>query len=831
MTVDLLHKIIHLTARLKDDDGCDSSDSNCQMPVSQDLLTIGLAVGLPAAAVVLILSYFLFTNYRKNKKEDQEHDPDFDENGEATALPDFPPNSRYGRSLGMEDPFDNRNSIRYPPPHNYRNDDGTQSSNSSLVHGSTGRGEKYVESFVLPYHHQIGSKVSLDEYAKQLGEYRGAYGGTPRASAYVQSYNNHPGMGTRNSSASNLNFSSAPKSNSVSPQKSNLRYEQKQKYENIPNHSLTEIQDSTIISDDHDRDSDHDYHHDNNTINANETDDIEEISNDSDSFKHSAPNPKFEINYENESDLKVNNAYNPKKTSPSSNISDSHPFSDPIPDQPINESTESFNTTNDQFGGSMNNEESQSSNKPTLNKSFPRFSADLDQSRDENNASPFHDNAEILTGSKSLGINENDDHIDGDFDFSNDSGNLSAVNTVNNDHEGEQITANTSATNLDVSKNNIEDVDYNQQNDVISGNDQHIPTITTNSDNLTLDQENPNGGRKSPRISAFNLLKNDSDDEQEDVNEEYDEDKPIPHDKLSPEQEEELKRMKSVYKLYFDRDNSIKRKDSIKTSNEDGYEANYEFKADPDQPLPEVNVDQYLKVNKNLKVDTNYDKRLTTTSSIYTDHEDDFSTQQQQYNHYLQDQQFQQFYQQHVQSLPPLQSLPHPSDIRQSTIQTYTDYQPRSKGPGAMSPPMQKQPFNPIDNNDVWSPKLNNQATFGNGENSPNGGQVSPSVPSASQLARSSVVMLNPVTEITKQRKFKPAGSLPTAHNNNHAYAQNYGYPQSQQYPQQQYSQQQPMYHQPPNGQMYAHQQNSASSDLIPGGKKSDVRKMMNNNF
>ena len=58
--------------------------------------------------------------------------------------------------------------------------------------------------------------------------------------------------------------------------------------------------------------------------------------------------------------------------------------------------------------------------------------------------------------------------------------------------------------------------------------------------------------------------------------------------------------------------------------------------------------------------------------------------------------------------------------------------------------------------------------------------------------------MLNPVTEITKQRKFKPAGSVP------HSY-------QPQQYGQSEL--------------------NGPENDLIPGSRKSDVRRMMNTNF
>jgi len=68
-------------------------------------------------------------------------------------------------------------------------------------------------------------------------------------------------------------------------------------------------------------------------------------------------------------------------------------------------------------------------------------------------------------------------------------------------------------------------------------------------------------------------------------------------------------------------------------------------------------------------------------------------------------------------------------------------------------------------------------------------------------LARTSVVMLNPVSEITPLRKFKPAGSLPS------------GVPSQAPYYQ--------------NSDELAH----SNDDLIPGNRKSAVRRMMNTNF
>ena len=138
------------------------------------------------------------------------------------------------------------------------------------------------------------------------------------------------------------------------------------------------------------------------------------------------------------------------------------------------------------------------------------------------------------------------------------------------------------------------------------------------------------------------------------------------------------------------------------------------------------------------------------------------------------------------------------------------------------SSPTGKLPFVPIENDGVWtspvnSPSIQSQASFPLQHQhsiQPDGyfpsaqqqqRNVSPStnVPSASQMARSSVVMLNPVTEITKQRKFKPAGSIPRINNNPR-----------------------------PGYQQFGHSDlNGPESDLLPGNRKSDVRRMMNSNF
>lgn len=119
-TFDLVYErtpTLEVRASKLSDDSSETSDyckthpnsDQCEKPVSDNSVTIALSIVLPCLAIVAVLGYFLYRNYRKDKKESLEHDPDFDENGEATALPDYPQMKDY-----QEDPFHNRNSVRYP---------------------------------------------------------------------------------------------------------------------------------------------------------------------------------------------------------------------------------------------------------------------------------------------------------------------------------------------------------------------------------------------------------------------------------------------------------------------------------------------------------------------------------------------------------------------------------------------------------------------------------------------------------------------------------------------------------------------------------------------
>ena len=684
---------------------CKHSKSNlCQKPVSSNALTITLAVVVPTVIVCIVLGYFLFRNYRKNKKEELEHDPDFDENGEATALPDLP-NHKYE----MEDPFHNRNSVRYPQP--AMNEKFNRSS-TSLAH--TVQTDPYL-NHVLPFHHQINSKASLDDYARHLGEISGFdQARSVRSSTFVG--------GSRLSSLSYATPSHHM--NNTSPQKSQLRTELSavdyapksptkqvgsKKYTNIPNHS------TNSFNQEHQS--------------KQEVSDLESVSDSEDEFEDSslsasqgANNEKFQVVYENES-------------APALNATTHHP--EPTVD----------------YVPSVNNV----------------VVSNIDHSPFDNAGDETANTTHTMVSK----LEVDNEPIEGDFDFSNE-------NTTQE---------------LDNSASHLDPHHLNTHGQGIARS-------------------------KSPRISAFNLLKNDSDDEDDNA------------DKLNPEQEEELKRMKSVYRVYFDGD---------KQAAEDKG-----FQPDSSKPLPEMgpsvhNIrDDQVRINKDLKVNTDYDKRMTTTSSIYTEavpFHNENETQQDYYNQpneYYQQQQAQYYYQQQHQQdqnqpvypdqpLAPLRLLPNASDIRKSTIQTYTDFHPRHKN-SANSPTQQRQPYNPIENTSSWSSPLPSPVTNSNPSMSfnlqqqptqqqqqsyfpaQNGPAQNGTVPSATQLSRSSVVMINP-TEITQLRKFKPAGSLPSGSSSS------------------------PMNVSTPSFNAGQSSYGASENDLIPGNRKSDVRRMMNSNF
>lgn len=82
---------ISLIKRALDADECKKHPNtpDCETPVHDNAATIAVSVCVPVVVICMVLGFFLWRNYRKDKKEMLEHDPDFDETGDVTALPDY----------------------------------------------------------------------------------------------------------------------------------------------------------------------------------------------------------------------------------------------------------------------------------------------------------------------------------------------------------------------------------------------------------------------------------------------------------------------------------------------------------------------------------------------------------------------------------------------------------------------------------------------------------------------------------------------------------------------------------------------------------------------
>lgn len=652
-------------------DGKHSKSSACQKPVNQNSLEIGLGVGIPVFLIMCVLGYFLFRNYRKDKREGLEHDPDFDEIGEATVLPDFP-------AFGSEDPFSGNGQKRYAeyPASRKQNPSGNDLSKFS----SRNLDEGY-DGFVLPYQHQTGSKASLDEYAKQIMA-KSSFGKTQLI----------------HSSLNPLQASSRRSS----PQKKNTvamgQHEPAGKltaedFTGLANDSTTLVEDEFYNSRDH-------FGTSKASLVASEGFDVQyenEDDTDIDSGSETDREDRRSVGYENKY---VNQA-------------------DEI------ESVEDFSDSDDKLG-------------------VEGVSPTLDV------LSPFEDHHELSTTH--------------------------------------------SATTRDTSAS-------------IGSKSERLPSPLKG---LSL--------RKSPALATLDVL-NKSTDAEEDREQGYEreheqeyESKAEGSEEMTKEQEEQLARMKSVYKVYFDRSNSMKSEAPESSS----------FQVDESQPLPKLNG-PHLMVNENLKADTDYAKRHTAASSVYDavpifHEEEQHRGQANNYGYPAQENGHGGEYSasdggysngygyQHSpygeadhrqneppQPLAPLQSLPHASDFRNSSIETFTNYVPRARLVSTSKYDSESS---------LSTPVSRHQPTFGSpgDEGIPPALRKTPheSVPSATQLSRTSVVMLNPVSEIGPLRKYKPAGSLPSGS----------GSPS-----------------------MTNNQWASSNDDLIPGNRKSAVRRMMNTTF
>lgn len=659
-----------LSSSASSSDACAHSNTGaCEKPVSTTGLQIGLGIGIPVFVVFVGLGFLMLWRYKKNKKEAMEHDPDFDENGEATALPDFP---------AFSDPFDNRFSLA--PKHN--TDVLSQQRSVHDVGSMSTRNfeDAPVDGFVLPYHHNTSSKASLEEFARHLVDHH---------------------LSARHSQLRYTSVTPAESTHS-SPQKSNLRYETatpvgrltKEDYKTLPNQSVTSL-------------NAEEYYNTKEEI-SEDTNDTSKLSSDG-----------FGVEYENEGELAINSVL-PSQTSPKKR-------------------TEKDSVMEDYADAS-------DSPEPFVEKEhLPESNGVIEDIQEIEESHDASDEAES----------------DEELDEARQVAPIILVKSPFSDHSSLHAAEASDANGIDTTEITIEDTTEHPSLD---------PGNSTQGSRAPL--------TKSPRLSAFDLLKNVSDDEGEGG-----------EHSLDPEQEEELARMKSVYKVYFDRSNSIKN-----ATGEDGA-----FKADSSQPLPKLDIDR-LQINDQLKGDTKYDKRKTTTSSIY-DEAPIFAEQNQPHSmphHQFLLHPYAQLPAQQVQPPPPppppLKTLPSASEIRHSTIETFTDYQPKGKGKSHANG----------ETSASSTPYLSQDGSFATLRSPTQMEMGSPILddnntpPTPHQLSRTSVVMLNPVEEFKSQRKFKPAGSLPAQ----------------------------------PGQRGYMNDSVSHSNeDLIPGNRKSAVRRMMNTNF
>lgn len=687
--------------------------SQCEKPASSNALEIGLGVAIPVVVIILILSFFIIRNYRKEKREAMDHDPDFDENGDPTALPDLPAFSTDVNPFKVtKKQFAGNGGYPLMEMQNKSSHDVGSIDKRSIP------AESFVDGFVLPYHNQTGSKASLDHFARQLGDHN--------------SFNHHRKVS--HSSASSINFQRANNlSERSSPLKSNLN--------TSSSHVNTYSQSGSPLKNKAESSSHLGYPSQRNLSNGlvpynNSNSDVELNLSD-----------RYRVDYEHERDH--------------------HDYELPGPTKVELGSATAYSATTEAADLSSEIVSIHDSDDDSEDEEFRKVNTSPTKSNKSNTShSQNHANGEV---------NKTDDAID--------ESNMTTVDSL-------------SPFDEKFAHQNLQ-----HYTDLSEHERVHDESYSDASMDITQDSQSSKPLKKKelkvPRLSAFNMLQNVSDDESEDVSNKAEQ-------KMTPEQEVELARMKSVYNVYFDRSNSVK------SSGEPSTQARNSFQADASQPLPVID-DEKFKVNSNLRTDTNYDFRKTTNSSIYelpgkenqesqengsynneyyggydqqppshqhNDH-DAYNYDQENYNQsysqpyhgqYVEDQYsyYNSGNQMHMQQYPqepqyygpqqgydqnyPLQPypmhqnnsqqryyntasarLPNASELRKSSLQTYTNFEPKQR---VSSSPNVKQ----------------TEFSQGRGTliNSP-----------SSSYALLSAAMMTTGAPISLQRKYKPAGAFP----------------------------------------------------------------------
>lgn len=490
--------------------------NRCEKPTSSNALEIGLGVAIPVVVILAILSYFIIRNYRKEKREAMDHDPDFDENGDPTALPDLP-------AFAKE-------SNPFRPAHNQVAANGgyplmLMQNKSAQDVGSIDKrslpAESFVDGFVLPYHNQTGSKASLDHFARQLGDHN--------------SFNHHRRVSDYSSSSINIQRTTNHSERS-SPQRSNLNTSSSQ-LNSLSQHGSPQRKKTTGVTNDPYDSQNH------------RSDMLANINNSTSDVEAPLTEP-FRVNYENEPES--------GHSSPTSG-----------PTKMDVASAKAYSATTE--------------------------AADL--------------SSEIVSIHDSEYDSE-DEHYRMAHSSPSKSMQSASAKTLQQLIDGIDAADESHMTTADVSSPFDEKVSnsLHQLTDLSDPEKPHDESYSDTSLNVTRDSQSDEPLRKKepkpPRMSAFNMLQNVSDDEDEETAAKKD------APQMTEEQEIELARMKSVYKVYFDRTNSVKSVGDAAAPSE------ATFHADSSQPLPSLDS-QRFKVNSNLTTDTDYDKRKTTTSSIY----------------------------------------------------------------------------------------------------------------------------------------------------------------------------------------------------------------------
>lgn len=194
--------------------------SRCEKPASSNNLEIGLGVAISITVVLLVLSFFVIRNYRKEKREALDHDPDFDETGDPTALPDLP---TFSKELNPFRPGSDHVAGNGGYPLTLLQNKSSHDMDCCETHSIPS--DSTVDGFILPYQTQVGSKASLDNFARQLGYLNGFNHNRTMSHYSVASINNQRKNNlSENSSPLKSNLNSSLYLNSTSqpgnPQKS-----------------------------------------------------------------------------------------------------------------------------------------------------------------------------------------------------------------------------------------------------------------------------------------------------------------------------------------------------------------------------------------------------------------------------------------------------------------------------------------------------------------------------------------------------------------------------------------------------------------------------------